>query len=112
MADIKSKLTHDIEIVIRAYLTRGVIYADHLHAYERAIEDYKKANDVYKSLKGTDDDDTMFNMGEAYYHLKQYESSEKAFNQVLKLNPDDDDTKEYLAKVQKAMRKERYKQKR
>jgi Ca-activated chloride channel family protein len=66
-----------------------------------AIEKYERAaaSASNENLKSK----AFHNLGNAYYHNKNYEKSIDAYQQSLLLNPDDLETKENLVRAQKQM---------
>lgn len=72
------------------YISRGIIY-EKLFDWDLAINDYRKANDIYKSTQLfhlNDDPVVLSNIGNALTGKLQWEEALKYFNNAAKLKPD------------------------
>ncbi|MEA5418962.1 CHAT domain-containing tetratricopeptide repeat protein, partial [Spirulina sp. CCNP1310] len=65
-----------------AYDALGIIYCDHLHEYQKAIDDFTKAIEIEKNQSSY-----WENRGRAYLLWKQYEKAIENFNRAIVLDP-------------------------
>ena len=73
------------------YISRGIIY-EKLFDWDKAIEDYQKANNIYKSTQlfhlNDDDPVAISNIGNALTGKLEWKEALKYFNYAAKLKPD------------------------
>lgn len=70
--------------------------------------DYKGA---FQSLKGLNDSESVYNAGNALARLGQYEDAIKAYDQVLKRNPNNDDAKYNKKLLEQELEKQKQQEK-
>lgn len=67
------------------------------HAYNN-MEEYSYTEEILLSIEEESREDALwfFRLGYAYYFMNKLEQSQKAFERSLELNPEDEDTEEFI----------------
>lgn len=78
---------------------------NHLARAYNNLENYESAVQLLLSVaaEGCEDPLWHYRLGYSYYYLDQLEESKSEFEEVLKLNPDDEDAQNFLSHCQKEL---------